>query len=243
MGEYRVDQLARLAGTTARNIRAYRERGLLAPPRLEGRTGWYDDTHLARLRLITRLLERGYSLGNIAELLGAWESDRPITQVLGIEAALTRPLSAEEPWVGSRSAAAELAGVPLSRLPIDRLVELGLASVDGDELVVQLPSLLRIAHELVHLGLPVEVVIDLAATVVTSLGQVARTLVATVSDTLYAPLTEPLPVEDFEAQMTAMLRLADEAVTRVFGWSLERQLAAELGRSVERRLLEAQVVM
>ena len=36
---------------------------------------------------------------------------------------------------------------------------------------------------------------------------------------------------------------ADEAVTRVFGWSLERQLAAELGRTVERRLLEAQVVM
>src|SRR5690242_20615686 len=79
--EYRVSDLARLAGTTTRNIRAYRERGLLPPPHLTGRTGWYDDTHLARLRLVTRLLQRGYTLGNIAELLAAWESERPVGDV------------------------------------------------------------------------------------------------------------------------------------------------------------------
>ena len=31
-GEYRIDDLARLAGTTTRNIRVYRDRGLLPPP-------------------------------------------------------------------------------------------------------------------------------------------------------------------------------------------------------------------
>ena len=31
-GEYRIEDLARLAGTTTRNIRVYRDRGLLPPP-------------------------------------------------------------------------------------------------------------------------------------------------------------------------------------------------------------------
>src|SRR3954451_19388545 len=99
VGRYRVEELARLAGTSTRNIRAYRERGLLGAPHLAGRTGWDDDGPLARLRLLTRLLERGYTLTNIAELLSAWESGRPVGEVLGIEAVLTRPLVSDEPVV------------------------------------------------------------------------------------------------------------------------------------------------
>jgi DNA-binding transcriptional MerR regulator len=243
MPEYRVEDLARLAGTTTRNIRAYRERGLLAPPRLAGRTGWYDDSHLARLRLITRLLERGYSLANIGELFTAWESGRPVTEVLGIEQVLSRPLSADEPWVGSRDDAAALVGVPAAQVPWQRLVELGLIAWDGEQVVVQVPRLLRIAGELVSRGLPLDTVVDLAAGLLRLLDQVARHLVMTVNDTLYAPRSEPTPVAEFEADMTAMLQLADEAVTRVFRWSLERQLAGELGRSVERRFLDAEVVV
>src|SRR5437763_14437977 len=83
--DYRVDELARAAGTTARNVRLYQERGLLPPPRLVGRVGWYDEAHLARLRLVTRLLDRGYSLANIGELLSTWESGRDLTNVLGVE--------------------------------------------------------------------------------------------------------------------------------------------------------------
>ena len=41
MGEYRIDELARLAGATVRNIRVYQDRGLLAPPRRDGRVGIY----------------------------------------------------------------------------------------------------------------------------------------------------------------------------------------------------------
>src|SRR5690349_10951820 len=38
LAEYRLDDLARISGVTARNIRAYRERGLLDPPRRVGRS-------------------------------------------------------------------------------------------------------------------------------------------------------------------------------------------------------------
>ena len=42
--EYRIDELARLAGTTTRNIRVYRDRGLLHPPLRVGRIALFNDT-------------------------------------------------------------------------------------------------------------------------------------------------------------------------------------------------------
>ncbi|WP_244233574.1 MerR family transcriptional regulator, partial [Pseudomonas aeruginosa] len=67
--EYSVDELARAAGSSVRNVRAYQDRGLLPPPERRGRVGVYFDSHLKRLRLISQLLERGYSSANIKELL------------------------------------------------------------------------------------------------------------------------------------------------------------------------------
>jgi len=84
--EYRIDELARLAGTTVRNVRAYQDRGLLPPPRRSGRVGLYTRQHLARLELITRLLERGYTLANIGELISAWEAGTDVAGLLGLEA-------------------------------------------------------------------------------------------------------------------------------------------------------------
>ena len=37
--EYRLDELARRAGVASTTVRLYRSKGLLARPRLEGRTG------------------------------------------------------------------------------------------------------------------------------------------------------------------------------------------------------------
>ena len=67
-GEYRIDDLARLAGTTTRNIRVYRDRGLLHPPLRVGRIALFNDTHLVRLRLITSMLDRGYNIAHVHEM-------------------------------------------------------------------------------------------------------------------------------------------------------------------------------
>ena len=66
MSEYRIDELARQAGTTVRNVRVYQDRGLLAGPRRDGRVGIYSDAHLARLRLIGQLLKREIQASPIA---------------------------------------------------------------------------------------------------------------------------------------------------------------------------------
>jgi DNA-binding transcriptional MerR regulator len=79
-----VDQLARAAGTTTRQVRALQSQGLLPHPRLVGRTGYYDHDHLGRLRAILRLQAEGFSLAAIAALIRAWETGATLEQVLGL---------------------------------------------------------------------------------------------------------------------------------------------------------------
>jgi len=58
--EYRVQELADLADVTVELLRSYQSKGLLPPPRHEGRVAWYGARHLERLHLIRDLKERGY---------------------------------------------------------------------------------------------------------------------------------------------------------------------------------------
>lgn len=85
MSEYRIDDLARAAGTTARNVRSYQERGLLPVPTARaGRALIYDDTHLERLKLIDALLQRGFTTAHIADFITSWETGKDLVDVLGL---------------------------------------------------------------------------------------------------------------------------------------------------------------
>ena len=80
-----VDQLARAADTTTRNVRALQSMGLVHAPLRIGRMGHYDHTHLERLRAVLRLQQRGFSLGSIGLLLDGWDRGLTLGQVLGME--------------------------------------------------------------------------------------------------------------------------------------------------------------
>ena len=67
--ELTIDELARRVGMTVRNIRAHQSRGLLPPPEVRGRTGFYGAEHLARLELIRTLQDDGFTLESIRRLL------------------------------------------------------------------------------------------------------------------------------------------------------------------------------
>ena len=79
-----IDELARRAGTTTRNVRLYQSRGLLPSPQRRGRVAYYNDGHLARLQLIARLQEHGFSLASIDHLLQAWGQNRGLHDILGL---------------------------------------------------------------------------------------------------------------------------------------------------------------
>ena len=67
--EYRIEQLARAAGVAVDTIRFYQGKGILDPPRREGRITWYGAGHLERLRRIRSLQQRGFSLTVIRRFL------------------------------------------------------------------------------------------------------------------------------------------------------------------------------
>ncbi|MBW3576065.1 MAG: MerR family transcriptional regulator [Actinobacteria bacterium] len=160
--EYRLDDLARHAGVASTTVRLYRTKGLLAPPRLEGRTGWYDDSHLSRLRLIARLQGEGYSLAGIANLLEQWEHGRSLDAVIGIEAELDALLGDVHAIVLDP---VEL----LERFPdgsmtpdvLQRAASLGLAQpTDDGKIRVADRRFLETGAALAHLGIPLDVILD-----------------------------------------------------------------------------------
>jgi DNA-binding transcriptional MerR regulator len=83
-----IDEMARVAGVTARNLRAYQSLGLMAAPRLAGRVGRYDAEHLDRVRAIRRLQSQGFSLAGIKELFDAHDRGQSLEAVLGLDPSL-----------------------------------------------------------------------------------------------------------------------------------------------------------
>src|SRR5437762_11504463 len=81
-----IDEVAQRTGMTVRNIRAHQSRGLLPPPEIEGRTGYYGPEHIARLELIAEMQADGFNLAAIKRLLEA--SSGSESQVLGFRRAV-----------------------------------------------------------------------------------------------------------------------------------------------------------
>jgi DNA-binding transcriptional MerR regulator len=147
--EYRMEELARLAGITVRTLRFYRERKLIPPPRREGRIAWYDDHHLARLRTIATLLERGHTLTGIAELAEALDHGRDVADVLGV----TPPTEEEPVRLTPEGLAARFEG-EVTPENLAAAMDLGYLGTDGDEIVHISRRLLDVSSELVREGIP-----------------------------------------------------------------------------------------
>ena len=158
--EYRIDDLARAAGTTVRNVRAYQDRGLLPPAVRRGRVNVYQQAHLERLHLVAQLLDRGHTLAGIKELLDAWDSGRGLGGVLGLVAEVTAPWTDEEPATLTRAAlVAAFQGVE-DEQAIAAAVRLGVLQPDEpDSFVVPSPGLLSVAMELHELGVPLPAIV------------------------------------------------------------------------------------
>lgn len=140
--EYRMEELAKEAGITVRTLRFYRERGLIPPPRREGRIAWYDDHHLARLRTIAGLLERGHTLNGIADLAATFESGRDVAEVLG----LGEPTE-ETPVRLTPEQLADYFEGEVTPENLATALDLGYLATDGDEIVHISRRLLEVSAE------------------------------------------------------------------------------------------------
>jgi DNA-binding transcriptional MerR regulator len=144
-----MEELAERAGISVRTLRFYRERKLIPPPRREGRIAWYDDHHLARLRTIAALLERGHTLTGIAELAEAFDHGRDVGDLLGLGA----PTEETPVHLTPEELADHFAG-EVTAENLAAAMELGYLGTDGDEIVHISRRLLDVSAALVREGIP-----------------------------------------------------------------------------------------
>jgi DNA-binding transcriptional MerR regulator len=172
--EYRVAELARAAGTSVRNIRVYQDRGLLPPPRRVGRIGLYSEAHLSRLRLINRLLDKGYTFATIGELFDAWSRGHDLADALGIREAIGAPWSEETPARMTEADLRRRLGHAIDPEALERAIELGLIVPAGSAFIAPSPRLLEAGAELAAAGVPMSTVLDLAEALRDDMQTVAR---------------------------------------------------------------------
>ncbi|MFI6059457.1 MerR family transcriptional regulator [Streptomyces sp. NPDC051286] len=156
--EYRIEDLAHASGATVRTIRAYQDRGLLPTPERRGRANVYRDTHLARLRQIADLLDRGYTLASIKELLEAWDAGRGLGGVLGLVAEVHGPWTDEQADRITRDELHAKFGGAQDDQAVAEAVELGVLECipdRDDEFLVPSPQELAVAVELHAAGVPI----------------------------------------------------------------------------------------
>jgi DNA-binding transcriptional MerR regulator len=214
-GEYRIDELARLAGSTTRNVRVYRDRGLLPPPLRVGRIALYNDTHLTRLRLITSMLNRGYNIAHVREMLSAWEEGKNLGDVLGLESAIVGT------WTTEKSQTMPLAEA--QRLiddanAFERLVGLQVIHVDGPQATITRPKLIEAFNEIRGYGVSMDKLVDLHERIVPLVDQISEMLVRAGAEHVADRIKprEALPADTEIAELITMLvRFRSQAVASV----------------------------
>ncbi|MFJ9466267.1 MerR family transcriptional regulator [Streptomyces caniferus] len=254
--EYRIEDLAHLSGATVRTIRAYQDRGLLPRPERRGRANVYGDTHLARLRQITGLLDRGYTLASIKELLEAWDAGLDLGGVLGLVAEIDGPWTDEEASRISRPDLDAAFGGTSDEEAIAEAVELGvLERIPGedDEFLVPSPQELAVAAELHAAGVPLPAISGHLREVRGQVEHIASRFLDFTTEHVFQPFLDHPPTEAEAAEAAALVRrlrpLAQQTIdaelaramrtlaTRYLRQHLSEALPAEALRSAEARYL------
>ncbi|MGW1053406.1 MerR family transcriptional regulator [Streptomyces sp. NPDC002586] len=158
---YRIEDLAHHTRTTVRTIRAYQDRGLLPRPERQGRANLYAETHVTRLHQIAHLLDRGYTLASIKELLDAWDTGRGLGGILGLVTEVDGPWTDERPDRITRTELdARFGGTPDDDA-VSEAIELGVLERiddDPDTFLVPSPQELSVAVELHAAGVPLSAI-------------------------------------------------------------------------------------
>lgn len=232
--EVRIDQLASQVGLPTSTLRLYRHRGLLPPPRLEGRVGWYGQEHRDRLALIARLQEQGHSLAGIKRLVDSWDDGGGLAEVVGLESGLAALLGGE---ASTRLSLAELA----QRLPDDAAdpatllaaAEVGLVELQDDgTVVVPDARFLELGGAVGKIGIGSRTIVDEWAELRAATDGIAARFVSVFEDEVLGRPVEALDPDELvevAEQLVALHRLARHAVELALDASLAAAARERLG--------------
>ncbi|TWD82325.1 MerR-like DNA binding protein [Kribbella amoyensis] len=224
--ELTVDQLAAKVGMTVRNVRAYAGRGLIPPPRLVGRTGYYGADHVARLTLVRELLGKGYTLAAVERMLTELPDG---ALALGVFETLVTPWTPAEPEVIDEHQLAERAGIPHDPATIEKLIELGICErLDDGKLRIPNPDLLRTGLEVIKLGVPLDAIFEMLPKLFHQADEVAKIYVELFRGTVWRRFADAgLPADGWpEVQRTLenIIPLAGQALVAAFREAMGREI-------------------
>ena len=235
-GDLTIDELAQRTGMTVRNIRAHQSRGLLPPPDVRGRTGYYGPSHLARIELIREMQGQGFNLQAIRRLVDAapGSSEEPLRFLR----AVAEPYTQEQPEVLTREELAQRWGSTDPGL-LERAIKLGLLRPLGDGSYEDIsPRLTRAGKELEALGVPADVGLELATTIRRHADGVARAYVKLFVEQVWKPFEEAgAPEERWPEVRDALERLrplAADTLLAIFGVAMADASEKAFGREIER---------
>jgi DNA-binding transcriptional MerR regulator len=223
-----IEQLAAESGMSVRNIRSHQARGLLSPPDVRMRVGYYGPEHVKQLRLIQELQDEGFNLTGIKRLLE--DTHRTAERLLRVKESLTasaaRPtetLTAVELGRRFRLEAVEGRELLAKALKLGVLIPLG-----GDKYEAPNPSLLAVGDEAVKSGIPLKAALTVIEEIQRHSDSVSRSFVRLFLREVWKPFAKAdMPAERWPEIEDAVERLrpaAAEALLTIF----QQQLSTEI---------------
>jgi DNA-binding transcriptional MerR regulator len=233
--ELTIEQLAGEVGMSVRNIRNHHTRGLLPPPEVRARVGYYNADHVARLRLIQDLQADGFNLAAIERLLSG--SDGLAERLLGLRHAVTAPFDPETPEVITAEELEERFG-EVSAKDAERVRKLKLVVPLGDgRFEVPSPALLSAAEEVIALGISLHAALALTERVSRDCDSISRAFTRLFIKELWEPFEQAgQPEERWDeliAAVGALRPLASGALLALFKQSMTAQLEGAFGKVIE----------
>ena len=230
-----VEQLAAEVGMSVRNIRNHHTRGLLPPPEVRARVGYYNAEHVARLRLILDLQADGFNLAAIERLLSG--SDGLASRLLGLRNAVTAPFEPESPEVITGDELAKRFG-EIDAKDIARVRKLKLLVPLGeDRFEVPSPALLRAAEQVMDLGISLHAALTLAERVSRNCESISRAFTRLYLKEMWEPFQRAGQPDDrwdevIEA-VNSLRPLASEALLALFKLRMTTQLEDAFSKVIE----------
>jgi DNA-binding transcriptional MerR regulator len=238
-GTMTIGELARRTGMTIRNIRAHQTRGLLPPPEVQGRTGYYNEEHVARIELTREMQAEGLNLEAIRRVLESTGGSSK--EMVDFARAVRAPFEDETPEIYGPDDFAEGWNVKsVDQRLLKRAEKLGVLRVlpDGKIEVIS-PRLHRAATRMIEFGVTPTAAISLAAKLHEHADAVARAYVELFTEQIWEPFDKAgRPDEDWHMVLEALeaLRpLASDALLAMF----QITMGEETEKAAERTLRNA----
>jgi DNA-binding transcriptional MerR regulator len=237
-----IEELAAQTGMTVRNIRSHQARGLLAPPEVRSRVGYYGSEHVLQLRLIRELQDQGFNLNGIKRLLE--ETPDTAERLLRVR----RSVRAQRGDQHAETMTAVELGQRFQLEPgegrqiLEVAVRLGiLMPLGGDKYEAPNPSLLAVGDEAVRSGIPLRAALEVIQELQRHSDAVSRSFVKLFIREVWKPFARAdMPEERWPEIEDAIERLrpaASQAMVTIFQERLSGQIEGAF-EEITRRLSE-----